>query len=408
MSAGLRRIVVVGASLAGLRAAEMLRHTGFDGQLTIVGDEPHLPYDRPPLSKQLLSGAWNQEQLALPRSADLDARWELGTAAAALDPGDQTVWLADGRALPYDGLVLATGVRARGWPGSSPTPGGVVTLRTIDDALGLGKALTGETRLLVVGGGFLGNEIASTARALGADVTLVDRHRLPLLAATGEPVGEFVADLHRGAGVDLRSGTGVAEFIAGPDGSLSGARLTDGQDVRAEAAVLAIGAEPNTDWLSGSGLVLDQGLVCDALLHPLLADGGGPVPNVVAAGDIVRWPHPLAEEALLGLGHWSNAIEQAEAAARNLLDPDQQAPFEPVPSFWSDLHGTNLRSIGLPHLGSPHVVEHDVLKARLVVTYHRSERLVGAVTVNRTSRLSGYRRQLAEHLHSPHPERSYA
>jgi NADPH-dependent 2,4-dienoyl-CoA reductase/sulfur reductase-like enzyme len=401
-------IVVVGASLAGLRAAEMLRRLGYDGPLTIVGDEPHLPYDRPPLSKQVLGGTWTREQLTLPRSDGLDARWHLGTAAASVDLGARTVWLADGRSLPYDGLVIATGARARRWAGPpSDLPGGVVTLRTIDDALALGRALTGQKHLLVVGGGFLGNEVASAVRARGHHVTLVDRHRLPLQTAGGDVVGEFVADLHRRSGIDLELGARVARFTAGPSGTLSGATLTGGREVRADTAVLALGAEPNTDWLAGSGLLVERGLVCDASLRPLLADGT-PAPDVVAAGDLVRWPHPLAERSLLGLGHWTNAVEQGEAAARALLEPERAEAFRPVPSFWSDLHGTQLRSAGLPHLGTPRLVEHDPDRRRLVVTYHRGEELVGAVTVNRTSRLSGYHRQLAEQLSTADIARSYA
>ncbi|MGW4498938.1 NAD(P)/FAD-dependent oxidoreductase [Micromonospora sp. NPDC004336] len=397
-----RRIVVVGASLAGLRAAEALRRSGYAGELVLVGDEPHLPYDRPPLTKQVLDGGWRPERTTLPVPAGLDVTWRLGVAAGGLDVSAHVVRLADGTRLPYDGAVLATGARARRWPGPT-APAGVHTVRGLDDATAVAEALPRAARLLVVGAGFLGGEVAAAARALGVAVTLVEPRELPLLAPAGPHVGRFVAALHRANGVDLRLGVGVRALTANGRGELTGAELTDGARVAADLAVLALGAEPNVEWLAGSGLRVDAGLVCDGYCRPLRHDGR-PAPDVVAAGDLTRWPHPLAGDELVSLGHWSNAVEQASVAAQTLLRPDTSPGYRPVPSFWSDLYGVRLRSVGLPHLAdTTEVVERDDAGHRLVVTYHRGGRLVGALTANRTSRLAHYQALIQRRLTNPQP-----
>lgn len=229
-------------------------------------------------------------------------------------------------------------------------------------------------------------------------MTLVEPQGQPLLSAAGPEVGAFVADLHRHAGVDLRLEVGVGDFTADAHGRLSGASLTNGQQVPADLALLALGAVANTDWLTGSGLLLDRGLACDAWCRALF-DDGTPASCIVAAGDLARWPHPLASGALLALGHWSNATDQADAAAHSLLHPGTARPFAPLPSFWSDLHSAKIRAVGLPHLAdSSTVVERDPDRRRLVVAYYQRGELVGALTVNRISRLAGYSRQLLGRL----------
>ncbi|MEV6928285.1 FAD-dependent oxidoreductase [Dactylosporangium sp. NPDC051485] len=398
----LRRVVVVGASLAGLRAAEALRRSGYAGELVLVGDEPHLPYDRPPLTKQLLTGGWRPEQTTLPVAPGLDVTWRLGVPAGGLDVSAHTVHLADGARLHYDGVVLATGARARPWPGPT-TPAGVHTIRGLDDAAAVAETLPRARRLLVVGAGFLGGEVAAAARAIGVAVTLVEPRDWPLLGPAGPHVGRFVAALHRANGVDLRLGAGVRRFTGNGRGELTGAELTDGTNVEADLAVLALGAKPNIEWLAGSGLVTDGGLVCDEYCRPL-RDDGRPAPHVVAAGDLTRWPHPLAGNELISLGHWSNAAEQADAAAQTLLQPDTTPRYRPVPSFWSDLYGVRMRSVGLPHLAdTSETAEHDEANHRLVVTYRRNGQLVGALTANRTSRLAPFRAEIQRRLTSMDP-----
>jgi NADPH-dependent 2,4-dienoyl-CoA reductase/sulfur reductase-like enzyme len=398
-----RHLLVVGASLAGLRAARSLREQGFTGALTIVGDEPHPPYDRPPLSKRVLTAPGHPPDVELPLPHGLEARWRLGQAAVRLDLAARTVTLADGTRLSYDGLVIATGAAARGWPATKPSPpAGVLTLRSRDDALTLRAALAAGRRLVVVGAGFLGGEIAAAARERGLDTTLVEAAAQPLQGAVGTTAGAYIAALHREAGIDLRTGTTVEGFLSGADGRLTGVRLSDGTTVRAGTAVLALGAAPSTSWLAGSGLAHDGGVHCDPYLRVLRTDGSV-VPEVVAAGDVARAPQPLAEGERLTLGHWTNAVEQGAAAAATLLAGRHPAqaptPFTAVPSFWSDLHGARIRSVGLPAVADEtRVVEHDFPGRRLEISYHRAGRLVAALTIGRTKRLASYRSALQERL----------
>ncbi|MFE6410894.1 NAD(P)/FAD-dependent oxidoreductase [Streptomyces sp. NPDC057837] len=398
-----RRLLVVGASLAGLRAAQTLREQGFTGTLTLVGAEPHPPYDRPPLSKRVLTDPGRPRGVELPLPDGLEAHWRLGQAAVRLDLTARTVTLADRTRLPYDGLVIATGSAARGWPATEPPPpAGVFTLRDRDDALALRAALAAGRRIVVVGAGFLGGEIAAAARQRGLHTTLVEAADQPLRRAIGGTAGAYVAALHREAGIDLRTGTTVEGFLAGTDDRLTGVRLSDGTTVRADTAVLALGGVPSANWLAGSGLAHDGGVHCDPYLRVLRTDGSA-VPDVVAAGDVARVPQPLADGARLALGHWTNAVEQGAAAAANLLagqDPGRvPVPFTAVPSFWSDLHGASVRSVGLPAAADEtRVVEHDLADRRLEISYHRAGRLVGALTIGRTRRLASYRAALRERL----------
>ncbi|GGP54803.1 ferredoxin reductase [Saccharothrix coeruleofusca] len=394
---------MVGASLAGLRAAESLRELGFGGTLVVVGDEPHMPYDRPPLSKALLAGAVPAGGVAFPVAADLDVDWRLGCPAARLDPRGRVVETADGTTLPYDGLVIATGAAARGWTGPGTAPDrGVLTVRGLDDALALRSALRaareGGRRLVVVGAGFLGSEVAAVARSAGVAVTLVDPAAQPLERALGSVVGGFVAQAHREHGVDLRLSTTVVE-LAGAGGGVR-AVLSDGDRVTGAAVVLALGAVPNTGWLRGSGLDVVGGVACDRFGR-VRTTRGRFLPDVVAAGDVCRVPEPLAGGALVNQGHWTSAAEQARTAAATLLHGP--GPLEPrVPSFWSDQYDLRIRSVGLPHLADgQQVLELDPRGRRAEVLHHRGGELVGAVTVNRTGRLAAHRRTLLDLVAAP-------
>src|SRR3954462_13699151 len=260
-------VVVVGGSLAGFRAVEELRHLGYDGRLTVIGAEPHLPYDRPPLSKQVLSGNWELDRIAL-RSigkeiSELDVDWRLGVAATGLDLAARAVELADGTHVAFDGLLIATGTAVRTLPGQ-PTLGGLHTLRTLDDCLALRHELDREPeRVVVVGAGFIGAEVAATARERGLEVTLLEALSTPLQRALGDRMGNVCADIHRDHGVDLRLNTGVEGFDDDGHGRLTGVRLTDGTTIAADVAVVGVGVVPNTGWLEGSGLTIDNGVVCD-------------------------------------------------------------------------------------------------------------------------------------------------
>lgn len=392
MSADDRRLVIAGASLAGLRAAQALRQEGFTGSLTLVGDEPHAPYDRPPLSKGFLTSEDPPPDTDLPVPVGLGARLLLGSPATALSPDERVVTLADGTRVPYDGLLIATGARARRWPGAPPPPG-VLTLRGRDDAAALRRRLGPGHRLVVVGAGFLGGEIAAAAHRRGARVTLVEASSRPLASAVGPTAGAYVAALHREAGIDLRTSTTVTAFES-HRGRLAGVRLSDGSRCEADTVVLALGAVPATGWLATSGLDTERGVRCDVRLRALRPDGTV-VPGVVAAGDVASVPNALADGRPVVLGHWANAVEQAQAAAGTLLAPHSPDAFHGVPSFWSDLHGARFRSVGLPALADAEEVrENDLAGRRLEIAYHRNGALVGALTAGRTGRLARYRQAL--------------
>ena len=334
-------ITVIGASLAGLRAVETLRSDGFDGRITLVGDEPHQPYDRPPLSKQVLAGDWEPDRihLAAPdRLADLQVDLRLGQRATGLDPEAHTVEV-DGVTEKFDGLLIATGAQCRALPGTGHLAG-VHTLRTLDDCLAIRAALEAvPRRLVVVGAGFIGSEVASVAVDRGVEVTMVEALPVPLVRVLGAEIGTTMADLHRSHGVDLRCGVGVVELVG--EDRVRAAMLDDGSVVEADMVVVGIGVVPNTDWLESSGLHLDDGVCCDATC---LA-----APDVTAAGDVARWTHPRYGRSVR-VEHWDNAVEQGIHAARRLLQTDEEATaYAPVPWFWSDQYDRKIQVAGLTH-----------------------------------------------------------
>ncbi|MCX4992378.1 MULTISPECIES: NAD(P)/FAD-dependent oxidoreductase [unclassified Streptomyces] len=333
----MRTVTVVGASLSGLYAARELRAQGFDGRLVIVGDEPHRPYDRPPLSKDFLTGRADEDQLALTdaeESAELDAEWLLGVRARGLDARGRTVLLDGGRTVSTDGVVIATGASARRLPGDELA--GVHTLRTLDDARALRAELTaGQRRVVVIGGGFIGAETASSCAALGHDVTVVEAAPLPLLPQLGPDMAAVCAALHRRAGTVLVTGTGVAG-IRGSGGASPGAvigvELSDGRFLPTDVVIMGIGASPNTGWLAGSTLALNDGVLCDDGCATGLA-------QVVAVGDVARVGGTRTE-------HWTSATEQPRVAVGNLLAGRTVTTFRSLPYFWSDQYGARIQFAG--------------------------------------------------------------
>jgi NADPH-dependent 2,4-dienoyl-CoA reductase/sulfur reductase-like enzyme len=414
-------VLVVGASLAGVRSAEALRRHGHDGPIIIVGAEPHRPYDRPPLSKQVLAGSMDAALTALRVDDSLNAEWRLSTRAVALDldrrvvtvsrvpdGSDRPGWAAqaggdmgagrpgDLEEVAFDGLVVATGAHPRLLPGL-PDLAGVHVLRTLDDAVALRRALDGQPRVAVVGAGFIGSEVAATCHARGLEVTVVEALPVPLVRALGEEIGRRCARLHTDHGVGLRLGVGVAG-LAGTS-RVEGVRLADGSVVPADLVVIGVGVAPTTAWLEGSGLDLADGVVCDRWCRALAR--GRPVPDVVAAGDVARWDHPVFAEAVR-VEHWTNAVEQGGAAAVTLLEGAGAPVFGPVPYFWSDQYGTKIQFVGRtgPEV---RVVEGSLADDRFVAAYGRDGRLVGAVTFNRPARAMAFRSMIADGAAMPAP-----
>ena len=388
----LQHVVVVGGSLAGLRAVETFRTEGYDGQLTLIGDEPHLPYDRPPLSKKVLAGDWEPDRIHLRKEheyGDLGLDVRLGVRATALDTDRRVVVLADGESVPYEGVVLATGAAPRRLPGQ-PDLDGVFVLRTLDDSLALRAALdAGPRRVVVVGAGFIGAEVAATARVRGLEVTLIEALPLPLVRGLGPALGAAIADLHRAHGVDVRLGVGV-DAIEGVD-RVERVRLSDGSVVEADVVVVGIGVAPVTGWLESSGLELRDGVVCDATLC------AGP-PGVYAAGDLARWANLLFGEEMR-VEHWTNAAEQGAAAARNLLATaagGSGEPYAPVPFFWSDQYDARIQFVGRASGDDTvEVVHGSIADGRFVALYGRDGRFRGAFGLNQPKLVMPYRRLLA-------------
>ncbi|MBB4661729.1 NAD(P)/FAD-dependent oxidoreductase [Conexibacter arvalis] len=388
---GRERIVVVGASLAGYHAARELRALGFDGEVTVVGAEPHRPYDRPPLSKELLAGRRTAAEIALALDDAPDVEWLLGTAATGLDL-DRRVVLAGAREVAFDGLVIATGARPATLPGLpelAPGRPGVHALRSLDDAQRLRGDLRPGARLLIVGAGFVGVEVATVAAAAGCEVAIVTLD--PPLAVAGPQASAVCRGLLEEAGVRLLSGRTVASVEE--RGGERVALLDDGAPVAFDAALVAIGARPAVDWLEGSGLVLEDGVVCDASLAAVGAVA------VVAAGDVARWPNAATGGALTRVEHWGNAVEQGAAAARTLLEgPGPHTAHAAVPEVWSDHLGARLQTVGeLRGAARFEVVAGAVEERRFAAAaYDAGERLVGAVAYDMPRELTRWREQLTE------------
>jgi NADPH-dependent 2,4-dienoyl-CoA reductase/sulfur reductase-like enzyme/ferredoxin len=394
------RVVIVGAALAGFRAAAVLRREGFGGSLTLIGDERCDPYDRPPLSKQVLTGWVPPEHTALPRPRDLDAQWRLGVPATRLDLVGKRVGLADGDWVPFDKLLIATGVRARAWPNPAEAAlDGVFVLRTRADGETLAARLSaGPRRVLVVGAGFTGSEVASACRDLGLAVTVVEAGAAPLIGALGGVIGAVAADLQREHGVDLRCGVTVTSLEGDQSGRLHRARLSDGTVLDVDVAVAALGGIRNVEWLEGSGLAAGAwGVGCDAGCRAF--DVNGLVSDdVFAAGDVARLPHPVYEYQFLALEHWGNAVTQAEIAAHNMVSGETDRwPHLTLPVFWSSQFGVEIKSVGVPSFADEVVVaQGSVAQRRFVAAYGHRGRMTAAVGIDQAKWMEFYERQIEQ------------
>ncbi|MGP3936861.1 NAD(P)/FAD-dependent oxidoreductase [Nonomuraea sp. KM88] len=357
-------VVIVGASAAGLSAAEALREAGCDRPITLIGAEPHLPYDRPPLSKQVLLGQWDADRTVLrtcDQLAGLDLR--LSTEAVALDPDSREITLVDGEHIGYEHLIIATGAQPRRLPGDGQE--GVHYLRTLDDALALRDRLTAESRLVAIGAGFVGSEIAAAARAIGAHVTLIGQGPAPMSEVLGPVLGGLMARTHADHGVTLLMRAEVAALL--PEGTrVGGVVLTDGRTVPADLVVVGIGSVPSSGWLTGSGLPVDSGVLCDRY--------GSAGPGVSAAGDVAAWYQPVLGSQVR-IEHRTSATQQARCVAHNLLG----GRTEPgIPYFWTDQYGLRLQVWGYPTGDAAFaVVEGDLEDRRFLAVYGRAGRVIG-------------------------------
>ncbi|MDG5805823.1 FAD-dependent oxidoreductase [Streptomyces ossamyceticus] len=383
----MRTVAVVGASLAGLSAARSLRKQGYDGRLVVIGDELHRPYDRPPLSKEFLSGGLGESDLALETDGeDLRAEWLLGTRAVGLDARERTVRLADGGAVRADGIVIATGAAARRLPGSEGLAG-VHVLRTLDDARALRDELAVGGRLVVIGGGFIGAEVASTAFALGLDVTVVEAAPTPLAGPLGEEMGRIVSGLHADHGVRLLCGVGV-KGLSG-EARVDAVLLEDGRTIPADIVVVGVGARPCVEWLEGSGIALDNGVTCGA-------DGRTSLAGVVAVGDCASWYDPRAGHHRR-VEHWTGAQERPSAAVATLLAGGAVEPGVPRPPyFWSDQYGVKIQFAGHATGADSVTIEQGAADDRdVLAVYRRAGHPVAVLGMNQPRLFTRWRKQLA-------------
>lgn len=384
MSSPAPHLVVVGASLAGLRAVESARRAGFTGAITLVGRELHSPYDRPPLSKEFLTAESAgpaptlRDERTLRDELHVDVR--LGVVATGLDTAEHTVWLGT-EPLTYTGLVLATGATPRTLPGSEGLDG-VHTLRTLDDARRIRAALDAGARTVVVGAGFIGSEIASSARHRGSTVTVVEVMPTPLARPVGEQMGAVLASLHERHGTRLRCGVGV-EALEGI-GRVEAVRLADGSRIDADLVVVGVGVTPTTDWLATSGLELGNGIECDRTLQTS-------APGVYAAGDLASWPNPVFDTRMR-LEHWTIAAEQGGVAGRHAADPAAATAYGTVPYFWSDWYGKRIQFVGIASGADDiEVVAGDLEGEAFLTLYRHGDRLIGALGLEQRSQIMKYR-----------------
>ena len=388
------QVVVVGAGLGGLRAAESLRGAGYDGHIVIVGDEPHLPYNRPPLSKEALAGGVSVDDLLFRRKASVeDVEWRLGSPAVSSDLLAQTVTLSDKSVLPFDGLVVASGIRPRALPIPGPTQGRYF-LRTAADAARVREHLAPGARVVIMGAGFIGCEVAATAIGLGATVDVVALDEEPMIRPLGRELGAGMRRRHESKGVRFHMGRTITEFLG--DTRVTGVRLDDGTVIDADVVIEAVGSVANTAWLEGNGLDLSDGLLVDDGMQVVDA----PCP-MVAVGDLARHPNALFPGPARRIEHWNMPTETGKRAGATLaaLLSGQEvatAPFTAMPSFWSDQYKHKVQSFGMPGIATRiSLVDGDV-DGPCIVEYHDDSGLVGVVGIDRTSELAPYRTRLMQ------------
>jgi len=387
-------IAVVGASLAGLRACEALREEGFSGRIVLIGAERHLPYDRPPLSKEILQGKWEPEKIVLRRDGlgDLDLDFRASTKATSLDAAAKVVTLDDGEKVSFDGLVIATGARVRRLEMAEGFEG-VHYLRSLDDAMKLrgaleNAALRGAPRVAIIGAGFIGCEVAASCRQRGLDVTVIEPLAAPMVRALGRHLGGLAAMLHRDNGVDMRCATTLAAIEG--DGRVERIRLGDGRTIAVDVLVIGVGVVAETTWLESSGLALEDGVLCDERCSA--------APGIVAAGDVARWKSIRRAGFQVRVEHWLHAGAQGRAAALRLLrGADGVEPYDPVPFVWTDQFGVKIQMAGHPSPDDElRLVDGEFDEYRFVALFARAGMLTGVVGMRRPAVVARYQALLEQ------------
>jgi 3-phenylpropionate/trans-cinnamate dioxygenase ferredoxin reductase component len=396
-----KSVVIVGASMGGLRAAEALRNNGFDGQITVIGEEVHAPYNRPPLSKEVLAKEVTHDAVAFKLRAQVeDVIWNLGDPATSLDLTKQVVTTASGKTFEYDGLVIASGLRPRVLDLPNGKVSGRHTVRTLDDAIGLRADLVPGAQVVVAGAGFIGCEVAATARGLGCEVTNVAIDSFPMIRPLGE---EFAAELqrrHESKGVNFRLQRGIKD-LTGTD-SLSGVILDDGDFLEATVLVEAISSHCNVEWLADTNIDVSNGVLADSALRAVTTDGES-VEGVYVVGDLARFANPLFDNEPRRIEHWNIPTETGKrvgavlsaylAGADNFAELATQS-FMPLPSFWSDQYDMKIQGFGMPGLADRYELVAGELSDELVMGYFRGEILIGVVGIGMTSEVMKYRKEL--------------
>lgn len=392
----MKNIVIVGASLAGVRAAETLRTAGYSDTITMIGDEPVMPYDRPPLSKNFLAGEWDADRVALRKPEafeQLNITWKLGQPATSLDTASHSVTLADGTVIAYDGLVIATGGVVRSLP-NQPVIAGVHVLRTLSDSEALRSELVEGARVVVIGAGFIGLEVAATAKTRGCEVTVLEGLEAPLIRALGPDMGNAIGAVHERNGVTVRCGVQV-KSIDGTD-RVTGITLGTGEVVPADVVVVGIGVAPATKWCENSGLTIRDGIVCDEFLN------AGPK-NVFVAGDVLRWPNTLFTdiEPDMRVEHWTNAAEQGAIAGKNVLaalNGTEPEPYAAVPFFWSDQFDARIQCLGRTSANAVvDIVDGDIASGKFCAIYSVNDRLTAVLGVSKPKLVMPSRAILSTH-----------
>ena len=397
MSSSTAPVVIVGASLAGLRSAEALRRAGYQGAIKVLGAEPYLPYNRPPLSKDMLSGDGGIEELYFPiKESVADIEWVLNTAASALDLETQVVTDLSGKKHSYSGLVIATGLRPKPLPIDANGISGIRVLRTFDDANALRKQLLPGVRVLILGSGFIGCEVAATASKAGCQVRVVSRSLEPMEQAVGRELSLEIKRRHQQHGVEFVKGASVFGLIG--DGHVERVILDSGVIYDADLVVVAVGSLPNTEWLEGSGINVEDGVLVDPNLRAVL-DDGTVLPNVVAVGDVARYVNPLFDDVARRVEHWNLPTETGKHAGKILAQTllgesakDSEAgAFAPLPSFWSDQYEMNILAFGMTYLADRSELVAGELEAECVFEYYRNDKLVGVCGIGMRPTIQSYR-----------------